>query len=236
MAEQLPAITRRNLAGGGTGTAARSPSSGHQRRRPGAAASPPRLEPAAYREAICARAYRCRTSCGALITRVEPTPTRPPPFHAPDARWSPPCPLIPGGVGADERTTMGSAGRWGTGVSASGAGAVAASGTGTAPSAVGTRRRAAPGARVAPARGTAGPVQPCGPPSRVWSCTLAPGCHLQDVHVGRVPRGGATTSPSVPPGGPAAGSGGSGRRTRRRPTDGWPVGRPDVAVSSAPWP
>jgi hypothetical protein len=80
------------------------------------------------------------------------------PLRTPDARWSPPCPLNPG-VGAGARCAMGSAGHRGTAVSGSGAGGAAASVTGTAPRrAADSRRRAAPGARVAPARAAVGSV------------------------------------------------------------------------------
>ncbi len=66
--------------------------------------------------------------------------------------------------------------------------------------------------------------------------TLAGPRRVRPVCCDRVPRAGAATSLSVPRRGVLAARP-SGRQTRGRPTDGWSVGRPDVAaVSSAPWP
>lgn len=71
--------------------------------------------------------------------------------------------------------------------------------------------------------------------SRVWSCTLVPDRHLRDVRVDRIPAGAPANFALCPARRSAAGP--VYWRTRGRPTDGWSVGRPDVAaVSSASCP
>lgn len=106
------------------------------------------------------RAHRM-PGCSTLPTGWSAPSGPPDPHHrglpsAHGARWSPPCPLIPGDGPARYATR--SAGRRGTAVM--GAGRVAASATGTAPYAAGPRRRTAPGACAAPAKGAAGSGQP----------------------------------------------------------------------------